>query len=147
MRVSNDALQYPPHYPPTDRWKKFFIGVRVLGPDLSFFKDLEKQQGVRTQECMKAWKTNEQYNLAIKLGRAFKEDAGWPTEYFLPDDHLEVIAGGPQFFDTDDSLNFFDALIETGEQIGLDLSQDSWSVTHVKTLGEMVEEILKRQKR
>lgn len=145
MRDSNDALCYPPHYPPTNRWKKFFIGVRVLGPDLSFFKELKLQQGARTAECMKAWKTVEQCNLAITLGRAFKEWLHWPTEYFLPGDNLEVIAGGPKF-DTD-YFDFSDSLIEVGKQVGIDLSQDSWSVTRVKTFGEMVEEILKRQKK
>lgn len=145
MKKPSDALQYPPHYPPTNRWKKFFIGVRLLGPDLSFFKDLKIQQGGRTLQSMNVWKTTEQRNLAIMLGHHFKEWLHWRTEYFLPDDHLEVIAGGPRF--ETDCFAFGDSLVEAGKQIGLDLSQDSWSVTRVKTFGEMIEEILKRQKK
>ena len=49
------ALVFPEHFPPATRWKKFFIGVRWLGPDLSFFKDLKAQQAARSADSMHAW--------------------------------------------------------------------------------------------
>jgi hypothetical protein len=52
-----DALSYPKHYPPKTRWKKFFIGVRGLGSDLSFFDDLNAQQVARVPAMMNAWAT------------------------------------------------------------------------------------------
>ncbi len=41
------ALQIPEHFPPKAAWKRFFIGVRWLGPDLSFFKAMKTEQGQR----------------------------------------------------------------------------------------------------
>src|SRR5438105_1544450 len=110
MRKPLEPLSYPPGYPPTDRWKKFFIGVRRLGPDLSFFADLEKQQQSRTEEMMSAWGGGQRQDLATGVGRVFQKWLRWPTPYFLPDDSIMVIAGGPRFHMVDNLE--FEAAIE-----------------------------------
>jgi len=143
MKTKDDPLEYPPHYPPADRWKKFFIGVRWLGPDLAFFKELKSQQAARSLDSQLRWKSERQRHIAEVLGKAFKKQIEWPTPYFLPYDRLEVIAGGPQF--DGDCYAFEAALFDAGKELGIDLSEDSWRVTKVNTLGEMIDEIIKLQ--
>jgi len=146
MKTKDDPLEYPPYYPPTDRWKKFFIGVRWLGPDLSFFKELKSQQAARSSDSQLKWKSERHRRVAEILGKAFQKQIKWPTPYFLPLDRFEVIAGGPQF----DGMDCYDieyALVDAGNELGIDLSEDSWRVTKVNTLGEMVDEIVKAQER
>jgi hypothetical protein len=55
MYAATDPLVFPPHFPPTTRWKRFFQGVRWLGPDLTFFKMLKRQQANRLQNQMEVW--------------------------------------------------------------------------------------------
>lgn len=141
MKSPNESLEYPPHYPPTERWKKFFIGVRWLGPDLSFFKDLKRQQGSRSSECMSAWKSTEQKELANIFGNACKKLLRWPTPYFLPDDKFEVIIGGPKF-DMIDCFEFEEIIETIEEHIGYKIPDDFWKFSETKTLGRVFTEIL-----
>jgi hypothetical protein len=145
MKTPNEPLQYPPHYPPTDRWKKFFIGVRWLGPDLSFFKDLRRQQGARTSECMKAWGSTAQEELASVFGRAFKKKLRWPTSYFLPKDKFVVIAHGPKFDMIDNSELLEEVIEEVENYKGNRFPLSFWQASFAKTLGEVVNEILGMQ--
>jgi hypothetical protein len=141
MRKPDEPLEYPAHYPPVDRWKKFFIGVPGFGPDLSFFKDLRGQQAARTPDCMKAWTTAQEHELATIFGRAFQKGLRWPTPFFLPDDKLNAIFGGPKF----QSIDFGDAenvLAEVGQQLHTKLPKQFWRDTHVQTLGQLVAEVI-----
>ncbi len=146
MKTPNEALEYPPHYPPTDRWKKFFIGVRWLGPDLSFFKNLKQQQGSRTSDCMKSWGSNERKDLATAFGCALKEWLRWPTPYFIPEDKFLVIAGGTKF-QMVDSLELEGALREVEKYLGMRLPDSFWQASINRTFGEVVDEILRRKER
>ena len=93
------ALTWPQHFPPTDPWKKFFCGVRRLGPDLSFFEELKQFQASRTQEVMTAWHDKEQRNVALIFGEIIRQHAGWETPYFIPADKAVVIANGPRLLE------------------------------------------------
>jgi hypothetical protein len=88
-------LVFPAHYPPTDKWKKFFNGVRWLGPDLSFFKTLRAQQAARSADMMQVWGSASRQKLALHVGDIFSKHLRWSTPYFLPQDRVEVIATGP----------------------------------------------------
>ncbi len=55
MSAPVPLLVWPEHFPPESRWDRFLMGVPVLGPDLSFFRDLEAQQAARTEEVMALW--------------------------------------------------------------------------------------------
>ena len=68
MDRSTDTLVFPPQFPPTTRREKFFIGVRWLGPDLSFFKELKQQQGERIPEQMRAWGSGKRREIAELAG-------------------------------------------------------------------------------
>ena len=93
------TLTWPQHFPPTDPWKKFFCGVRRLGPDLYFFKELKQLQASRTQEVMTAWLDEKQRELALIFGEIIRQHAGWETPYFIPVDKAVVITNGPRLLE------------------------------------------------
>ena len=99
----DEPLRYPSHYPPTGRWKRFFIGVRWIGPDLSFFKILRSNQASRTSSSMDAWGGGDRQVLAAAVGVVLSRHCRWPAPYFLPGDSLLVITGGPSFAAIDDA--------------------------------------------
>ena len=49
MNRPDDPLAWPDHFPPKDRWKQFFAGVRGLGPDLSLFEEFHERQSLRNE--------------------------------------------------------------------------------------------------
>lgn len=138
--MSVDApLIYPPHYPPTDRWKRFFLGVRWLGPDLSFFGDLRATQASRTAQSIDAWGGGDRQALAITVCAAFSRHLRWPTPYFLPTDSVAVIAGGPKFTNFDEAEDVVD---EIEERMGVKLGDSFWSAAGSGTLGQLVDRLL-----
>lgn len=145
MRDPNEPLEYPAHYPPTDRWKKFFIGVRRLGPDLAFFQDLKGQQAARTADSMCAWSTAARRALAGAFGRAFQEWLRWPTPYFLPGDRLDAIAGGPSFRSVDYG-EVEEALLQVERQLEHSVPPAFWQTTNAKTLGELIDQLAEVEK-
>jgi hypothetical protein len=46
---------WPDDFPPTDPVKKFFYGIRWLGPDISFFKGLRRQQALRNEKLLSTY--------------------------------------------------------------------------------------------
>jgi hypothetical protein len=93
----NAPLIFPAHYPPKDKWKKFFNGVHWLGPDLSFFKALRAQQAARSADMMQVWAEASRQKLALDVGAIFSKHLRWPTPYFLPQDRVDVIATDPHW--------------------------------------------------
>ncbi|SFS16992.1 hypothetical protein SAMN05216570_3439 [Dyella sp. OK004] len=140
--LPSEPLRYPDHYPPTNRWKKFFIGVRWLGPDLSFFGHLRQQQASRTVELMGIWGGGEPRSLAIAVGAIFSRHLHWASPYFVPDDPLSVVAGGPRFGAIDSDLDVSDALGEIEEMLGVPLGPVFWRDAAGCTMGELVERLL-----
>lgn len=135
-------LQYPPHYPPTDRWQKFFIGVRWLGPDLSFFKELAAQQRSRSADLLNSWGGGERQRIATQMGTVLARRLGWPTPYFLPGDNLAVVAGGPRFNTIDRDLDVDDAIGELQERLGVTMPTAFWQGAGPLTLAELVDHLL-----
>ncbi len=141
MTMAYEPLVYPSHYPPTDRWKIFFIGVRWLGPDLSFFKTLKYQQGIRTQDIMDTWGGHERQELARVFGQALSKCLNWGTPYFVPDDKFDVLIGGPTFrmidaFEVEEIIDILE------NHIGKTLPSSFWQTSFTKTLGEVIDDIL-----
>jgi hypothetical protein len=138
MHRSTDPLVFPPHFPPTTRREKFFIGVRWLGPDLSFFKQLKQQQGERTTDQMKVWGSGKRREVAEQLARGLKKEIRWPTAVFLPADSFEVICNGPALGMLDDLGSV--AVIEQFEKsYGVRLPKTFWQGREHATFGEIVE--------
>jgi len=135
-----EPLQYPPHYPPTTRWKRFFIGVRGLGPDLSFFRDLRASQGARTVESMSAWGGGERLALAEAVGSIFSKHCNWPSPHFLPGDRVSVIAGGSTFGWLDET-DVGDAIQAIEELVGAKMPPGFWDQAGSGTLGQLVDQL------
>ena len=72
MDSSNQAIHFPDHFPPNTWMKKFFIGVRWLGPDLSFFKDIKILQANRTECMMDIWGDVRRKDMAESISNILK---------------------------------------------------------------------------
>ena len=123
--MPEQPLQYPANYPPTDRWKRFFIGVRWLGPDLSFFPALKERQAARSSALLDTWGGGIRQHFAERVGRIFAEQLHWRTPVFLPEDRMNVVLGGPTF-DGTDALDAQEAVRAVEEEIGVRLPDAFW---------------------
>ncbi|WP_421567342.1 hypothetical protein [Stenotrophomonas sp. PD6] len=138
----SDVLTYPPHYPPRQRWARFFIGVRWLGPDLSFFTALKSLQGSRAAQQMDQWGGGARQRIATVVGEAFARQLRWPSPWFLPGDRLEVIVGGPRFASMDTQQDIANALGEIQQMLGVALPRSYWEIASARTLGEVVDHLM-----
>jgi hypothetical protein len=119
-------LSWPDHFPPTDRWKIFFTGIRLLGPDVSFFEELKQQQAVRTESLMIAWTDPQQRGIALAVGRCLQRELEWKTPWFIPTDATLAAMAGPSF-DTWNELDPWDLFIALDEQVGTKRGPEFWS--------------------
>lgn len=138
----DQPLQYPPHYPPTDPWERFFIGVRWLGPDLSFFKALAAQQRSRSPGLLDRWGGGERQRVATQVGVIMARHLGWPNPYFLPGDSVAVVAGGPRFDAMDRDLDVEETIAELQETLGVAMPKAFWQDAGPLTLAELVDQLM-----
>ena len=136
-----DALRYPSHYPPTTRWKKFFIGVRWLGPDLAFFKELKALQASRHAEAMQSWDGGLRQELAELVARELSRGLGWKSAIFLPQDSLAVAVNGPRF-DMYDDFVLEDILHALKKAHGIALPQDYWTNKDDMLFGDFIDDLV-----
>jgi hypothetical protein len=135
-------LKFPPHFPPSNGWKKFFIGVRWLGPDLSFFKDLKATQAARTADCMEAWQGSQAKTVASLISRVLSKQLGWKAPYFIPEDSAEVAFHGPSFDFTDPGAAF-DAVVEALDlELGMRPSKEFWQAQSGVSMSQLVAGLL-----
>jgi hypothetical protein len=146
MSQTSEPLVFPSHFPPTDRWKKFFIGVRWLGPDLSFFDKLKAQQGQRTVREMSLWGGGQRQAVAETIGLVLHQRLRWPTEVFVPDDSFQVICTGPRFDFIDDFAGE-EAIEKVELMLAIKVASAFWEGKEEATFGEVVDALLalKRQ--
>ena len=138
---SAGSLRYPPDFPPTRGWDRFFLGVRWLGPDLSFFNDLRSRQAQRGTTDLAAWGGGDREELARVVGSSFARYCGWPTPYFLPDDVVTVVASGPSFgwvdvTDTEEAIRAIE------EEVGVQMGDGFWRGIAQGTMGTLVDQLL-----
>jgi hypothetical protein len=138
MYEVTDPLVFPPHFPPTTPWEKFFIGVRWLGPDLSFFKQLKQQQSQRMQDQMEVWGSGKRREVAEFLAHGFKKEVRWPTSVFLPSDSFAVMCNGPSFGMLDD-LGSTVVMEQFEKRYGVRIPDAFWTGRKRETFGEIVE--------
>lgn len=136
------GLSFPSHFPPSDRWKKFFIGVRWLGPDLSFFKRLKVEQAERNSDCMHEWGGGRREELARAISKVLSENLGWKSPYFLPNDMANVAFHGPSFdfCDPESALEGVIELLE--EEFAIAPSEKFWQSHGETTFGALVDDSL-----
>ena len=138
MNTGTDPLVFPPHFPPKTRWKRFFIGVRWLGPDLSFFKQLKQQQAERKQGQMDVWGSGRRREIAEQLAHGFKKEVRWPTSVFFPDDSFQVMCNGPSFGTLDD-LGSIAVIQKFEKHYDIRLPNSFWAGRDHATFGEIVD--------
>ena len=138
MYTRTDPLVFPPHFPPTTRREKFFVGVRWLGPDLSFFKMLKRQQADRVQSQMEVWGSGKRREIAELLAHGFMREVGWPTSVFLPDDSFQVMCNGPSFGMLDD-MGSVAVIQQIEKHYGVRIPNSFWAGREHATFGEIVE--------
>ena len=131
------ALKFPPHFPPTTRWNKFFIGVRWLGPDLSFFKELKATQAARNPDQMKVWSDLRQREIAEIFGEILSRRRGWKSRVFLPQDSIAVVLHGPRF-DFLDEAAVDEAIKSVEVKCSIKITRDFWAGKEESTLGEAI---------
>jgi len=142
------TLIWPPDFPPTDPWEKFFYGVRWLGPDISFFKELKQLQASRTQDVMAAWSDEKQRNVALIFGGSISRQVGWKTPYFLPEDSATVIAYGPRFLMLEE-FPWTAAVSDFEDQIGNKFENEFWEKVidwndKNATFGELINKVVEK---
>ena len=125
MKPPESPLVWPDSFPPRTQWDRFFIAIPALGPDLSFFKDLEGQQAARTEEVMNAWIDPRERRLARSLGEALQRQGGWKTPYFMPDDSTMVMVCGPDVLAYLE-IDLADVFAEFNEQLGKRMPGEKW---------------------
>ena len=138
----DEPLVWPSRYPPTHRWKRFFIGVRWLGPDLAFLQDFRDRQTLRSQKSLETWPTAVSRRLALIVGEALVGNGvGWSTPWFVPNDHFAVMLHGPRFQTTDDLAT--DATIsEIERRVGRRFTEEFWQQSAKLNFGEVVRQML-----
>jgi len=141
MSSQIEPLKFPDHFPPKDFWNKFFIGVRRIGPDLSFFKDIEKQQGARDIQLLCLWGGGIRQEIAEAISTELCKSQKWASNVFIPQDMLAVIWNGPRFQSIDD-LTFEHALNVIEKKYNLKIPQSFWNGLDVATFGEFVDKFI-----
>ncbi len=121
-----EPLRFPDHFPPKDFWKKFFIGVRWFGPDMSFFEDIEAQQGARDKTHLDIWGGGIRQEIALMFSTDLCELQKWRTNVFIPQDKLNVIWNGPRYQSIDD-LAFEHALKIIEKKCGVKIPRSFWT--------------------
>jgi hypothetical protein len=137
-----DILEFPPHFPPTEKWKKFFIGIRWLGPDLSFFKALKQLQASRSLAEMSQWGGGERQTLAEKISEILHKRLGWRSAIFVPQDVATVAFYGPSFGIIDADIAFDDMVEMLRKDYSLNPTISFWESMEDSTLGQLIDGLL-----
>jgi hypothetical protein len=136
-------LVFPAHFPPKTRWKKFFVGLRWLGPDLSFFDELKAQQAARSLDDMCLWGGGTRQEIAEFVSQEIAFRRRWKTAYFLPQDSLFVALNGPRYKEMDDFIHE-DVIDLVNERYGIDLPETYWrGKASDMTMGAFVDDVLR----
>jgi hypothetical protein len=134
-----DPIKWPEHFPPTDRVKKFFIGVRTLGPDITFFPKLKKQQAARGVELMTQWQVNStEVKVLDAICEVLYETVRWKGQVFLPNDEFRALLYGPAFTEMDETGITID---DIEHRLNLRMEDSFWHSTQSMTLVEVVKQI------
>jgi len=146
MKRPEDPLEWPAHFPPTDPVKKFFIGIRWLGPDLGFFRELRDQQAARTITLMAFWQSDDERSIALLMGKHFRRSIDWKTGVFLPQDRFCVIAYGPRFQSMGEDDFFEESLVGIHKDLGMELPDTFWQQVIESSFQDVVRAVLKKRK-
>ena len=118
------------------------MGVRWLGPDLSFFKELKIQQANRSATDLDEWCGGSRQAVATAISKVLANQLGWKSEVFLPNDAVSVAFNGPQF-DFNDPDSAFEEVVEVLERhFQIIVPNTFWATKSEANLGELVDALL-----
>ena len=118
------------------------MGVRWLGPDLSFFKELKLQQARRSATDIDEWGGGYRQEIATAISRVLANQLGWRSEVFLPLDCVAVAFHGPRF-DFNDSDSAFEEVVEVLDRdFQIKVPDTFWAGKSDSNLGELVDALL-----
>lgn len=78
--------------------------------------------------------------IGLCLSRVAKEEMGWPNDHFVPADPVRVV-----FWAHEDGLDFEVALLTIEEELDVKLNDAEVNDWFVKTLGDVVDELMAKQ--
>jgi hypothetical protein len=138
--LDQGVLRWPEGYPPKSGFDKFFLGVRWIGPDLSFFGDLKALQAARQPEAMSVWGGGKRQAVAERIAGQMHKGLKWPTAVFLPGDSWQVICNGPKF-DIFDEFVAVAAIDDFEDHYRVKVPRDFWEKRDESTFGEIVDDL------
>jgi hypothetical protein len=140
-----EPLRWPVDFPPREGVKRFFVGVRWLGPDISFFRALRDVQAARDRSVLVAWGNDAQRRKLSRIFSAFfQRHAQWPKRYFVPEDSFAVCMYGPAANVLDNKT--YDALGELLiQRFEIAVSDTELARLAEGTLGEVVDHFVKKR--
>ncbi len=141
-RGTMSALRFPEHFPPKDRWGKFFIGVRWLGPDLSFFKTLKTAQAQRAAQELTAWGGGARQTLAHAISRVLARSLGWKSDVFLPENSAAVVFHGPRYDFSDPESAFAEVVEMLAIDFRIVVPESFWARYAEASFGEIIDALL-----
>jgi hypothetical protein len=118
----------------------FFIGVRWLGPDLSFFKELDLQQASRPEDLMREWGGGLRQEIAEIFANILHKSLRWKSKVFLPDDNFTVIISGPKF-DMLENFLIEDAITAIKKKYRIQIDRSFMDDLEEATFGQVVDKI------
>lgn len=138
----------PLNHPP--KWKDvvsraLLLGIPLVGPQRSVYKNLCRQLASRNADYWKTWGDD-----SIRLAGAkfvagkLAEAANWPNSIFIPADPFELIAWDHNSCVVDD-LSLTSALLEVEKHFEIDLIDKQWESIFKKSFGEAVDFLIEQQ--
>ena len=141
MDTPASPLSFPDHYPPKTKWGEFFLGVRWIGPDLSFLRSWRDQQAARDPSLISLWGGGTRQEVVQVIGRRAKQSLRWKSEIFVPQDQFSAVIHGPTFGWGDDYplMSLSDDLQDV---FGVPIPRECWDLNGGATLGEVVDTLV-----
>jgi hypothetical protein len=137
-------LNHPP------KWKDvvsraLLLGIPLVGPQRSVYKNLCRQLAGRNADCWRAWGDDPKRLVIAKfVAGKFAEAAEWPNAIFIPADPFELIAWDHNSYAIDD-LSLLDALLEIEKHLAIHLTDEQWRFVFKKSFGEAVDFLVEQQ--
>jgi len=115
------------------------LECRRMRPIVEF---IEAQLEARTNATIEMWGTDSRtLEIAKVLCSALREEIGWPSDHFIPDDPAEIA-----FWDHYDGLDCVEAIMSIEEHLGVKISDAEIEncLGNGKTLQSLVNELMKK---
>jgi len=137
-------LNYPPKWKEVVR-RSLLLGIPLVGPQRSVYKNLCQQLASRNADCWSLWGDDlKRLAVAKFVTKKLAEAASWPNAIFIPADPFELVAWDHNSCVVDD-LSLTSALLEVERQFAIHLTDEQWGLFFTKSFGEVVDFLVEQQ--